>query len=171
MKKSKINKRRLRLKPRPRKPKTLEQICAPAPNEFHFDYQTGIFLTLEPARLWTIGELLNKFYEANHDLQPIAWSLVDDQASSVKVADWYAVMYRGWHIRVIRGSETEGPHQTQLWFKTPGMTCAPKNIWIASLQLMGYYFNSDQMKEALLAAIAGREFYLSDQDRDTTTQI
>jgi hypothetical protein len=172
MKKSKIRRGRRRLSPsRPRKPKTLEQVCAPAPNEFHFDFNTGIYLTLEPVRLWTLGELLNKFYDANHELNPIAWEQVEDHASSITEKDWYAIMYRGWHIRIIKGYATEGPHQTQLWFKTPGMTCPPRSIWIATLQLMGFFFNSDEIKANLLAAIANREFFMSDSDRDSTTQI
>lgn len=144
---------------------------APEPTEFCTDYETGVYLTLQPARLWTLGELLNKFYAANEDLAPIAWDLISDGAASIAVKDWYAVMYRGWHVRIVKGSETEGPHQTQLWFKTPGITSEPKPIWIASLQLMGFYFNSDQMKEALLLAITNKEFYISDSDRDSTTEI
>ena len=126
---------------------------------------------MEPARLWTLGELINKFYQANEGLDPIAWEQVEDQGSTLKIKDWYAVMYRGWHIRIVKGYATEGPHQTQLWFKTPGMTCPPKNIWVATLQLMGFYYNSDELKANLLQAIANREFFMSDDDRDSTTQI
>ena len=159
-------------KPKPRRQKTLAEVLKPQPNEIWCDENTGIYLTLEPARLWTIGELIAKFYEANEDLNPIAWELVEDYGSSVKVKDWYAIMYRGWHIRIIAGqNQSEGPHQTQLWFKTPGLSCPVKNIWVASLQLMGFFHNSDEMKANLLLAIKQHEFYMSDSDRDSTTEI
>lgn len=170
MRKSGPRKRLFRAKPR--RQKTLAEVLASEPNEIWCDENTGIYLVLEPARLWTLGELLEKFYQANRGLKPIAWQMVEDIGSAIKTKDWYAVMYRGWHIRVVAGSnKTEGPHACQLWFKTPGISSPRKNIWIATLQLMGFFFNENEMKSNLLEAIKNKEFYMSDQDRDSTTEI
>ncbi len=175
MKKSKRThgKRRRTYQAKPRRRKTLQEILQPEPNEIWCDENTGQYLVMEAARLWTLGELLNKFYYIHRGgLKPIAWQLVEDTGAAIKTKDWYAVMYGGWHVRIVAGSNrTEGPHACQLWFKTPGITGPRKNLWIATLQLMGFYFNSEEMKTNLMAAIKAKEFYMSPQERDSTTEI
>lgn len=148
-----------------RRKKTYEEIIAFGPNDLFFNEETGIVLRMEPAplSLWPLGELLQKFYQANQDLRPIAWELVDDPQQAIAEKNWYAVMYRGWHIRIVIGRETSGPHRCELWFKSTSMR---KNIWVATLQLMAFFYNGDEMLAALLQAIANREFFMSDDDRD-----
>lgn len=153
---------------KPRRKKTLQEVLELKNNEIWVDEQTGIYLYLEEnLRLWTGSELIAKFYEINKDLNPISFVQVIDYGHAWAEKDWYAIMYAGWHIRICKGSSTEGPHQTQLWFKS--QTMGPH--WIASLQLMGFYYNEGEMKVNLLLAIKNKEFYMSDEDRDKTLTI
>lgn len=153
---------------KPKRRKTLQEVLELKPNEIWVDENTGIVLYLEsPLRLWTGSELIAKFYLINEELNPISFIMVQDVGQAWGEKDWYAIMYGGWHIRICKGSETGGPHQTQLWFKSSSM--GPH--WIASLQLMGFYFNEEEMKASLLSAIANKEFFMSDEDRDRTLTI
>lgn len=154
---------------RPRRRKTLEEVLQLKDDEIWVDENTGIVLYMEPIlRLWTGRELIDKFYDFNKDLQPITFQLVTDEGHAWAEKDWYAIMYWGWHIRIIKGSDTEGPHQTQLWFKS---TSLRKAFWIASLQLMGFFYNEEEMKTNLLLAIDQKEFFMTDEDRDMTLTV
>lgn len=133
----------------------------PEQGEFYVNEDTGYFLTLE-YNMRTYKQMLEGFYRANCDVEkPIAFQLTEDGASSITVKDWYAVMYRGWHIRIVKGRETPGPHQCQLWYKSG---TAKKNYWVASLQLMGFYYNEDEMRDNLMAAIKEQEFYMTPKE-------
>ena len=151
-----------------RRKKTFEEVCQLKPEDIHFDVDTGIVLYMEPTRLWPLGELIQKFYQINDGLNPIVFKLVSDESESIPEKDWYAVMYGGWHIRIVRGRATDGPHSCQLWYKSMSMK---KNFWIATLQLMAFYFNEEEMLTALLTAIANKEFYMTDTDRDKLITI
>lgn len=148
-----------------RRKKTYEEIIQLGPDDLFFNEDTGIVLRMEPApeTLWPLGELLQKFYTANEGLNPISFQFVEDRSQAIAEKNWYAIMYRGWHIRIEEGSETSGPHICQLWFKSQSMR---KNFWIATLQLCAFYYNREEVLAALLQAIANREFFMSDDDRD-----
>lgn len=150
---------------RKRKQKTIDQICVWSADDLFLNEETGFYLYMEPAptRLWPMGDLLNRFYEINEDLNPIAFKLVEDLAQSISGKDWYAVFYASWHVRIVEGRSKSGPHQTQLWFKSQSMR---KNFWIATLQLEAFYYNEQEMLAALLEAVKTRAFYISDTDRD-----
>jgi hypothetical protein len=160
--------RRKKYERRPKRQKTYEEVCRLEPNDLLFNEETGIVIRMEPDRLWPLGELLQKFYSINEGLKPIAFKLVEDDAQSIKEKIWYAVMYAGWHIRIEQGSETGGPHQCQLWYKSMSMR---KNFWVATVQLMAFYFNEDEMCVALLLAIDNKEFFMTDEDRDKCITI
>lgn len=167
MQKRKQRRSRVGVVRRKRKPKTLEQVLELEENELHVNPDTGIVLYMENTqqRLWTWSELLHRFYEMNHDLMPIAFALVADGAQSWAEKDWYAILYGRWHIRIVKGSETEGPHQCQLWLKSESMNQA---FWIASLQLMGFFYNEEEMKTNLMEEIKQKNFFMTDEERDRT---
>lgn len=154
---------------RPKRIKTLEEILELKEDEIWVDPETGIVLILEDntLRYFSCGELLIKFYERNKDLFPIIFQLVSDLGQAWAEKDWYAIMYGGWHIRIIKGPSTEGPHQTQLWFKSQSM--GPQ--WIASLQLMAFFYNEIEVKTNLLKSIEDREFFMSDEDKEKSITI
>lgn len=154
----------------PRKPKTFADLLAKHdPNEIYFNPDTGIQLIMEDnAPALAFGELLMKFYRANEGLNPIMFQLIEEPNAAIAQKDWYAIFYRAWHIRIVQGSSIAGPHQTQLWFKSESLK---KNFWVATLQLMAFFFNEGEMRAALLAAIEAREFYMSDKDRDIVITV
>ena len=148
-----------------RKKKTFEQVCKWNENDLYVNEDTGIYLYMEtaPEHLFALGDLFYKFYLRNEGLQPITFQLVKDNSQAIEQQDWYAVMYGGWHIRILEGRSRSGPHQTQLWYKSHSMK---KNFWVATLQLEAFFYNENEMREALLKAIAERQFFITDQDRD-----
>jgi hypothetical protein len=148
-----------------RKRKTYAEVIARQDEgEIYLDEETGIQLLMSnPAPAYAMGELLMRFYQANEGLRPITFQMLEEGGESLPQKDWYAIMYRSWHIRIVLGSETGGPHQTQLWFKSQSMR---KAFWVATLQLMAFYYNKNEVLEALLTAIENKEFFISDTDRD-----
>lgn len=155
-------------KRRPNRQKTFAEVSKLEPEDTYLDEETGFYLYLDNSpTLKTYEQMLAGFYRANEELDPIAFVLTEDGSSAFNVKDWYAVMYRGWHIRIVKGDQTPGPHQCQLWYKSG---TEKKNHWIATLQLMAFFFNEEEVKAALLKAIAEKEFYLSDRERKTQLQ-
>jgi hypothetical protein len=116
-------------------------------------------------RLTTYGDLLNKFYYLNHEQQPLVWMLEEDRAQAIAEKLWLGVFRGSFHVRIILNHHDKtGPHRCELWFRT--FSQPPKNHWIASLQLMAFYYNEEQMKSALLEAIEKREFFILPRNVD-----
>lgn len=146
---------------RPKKAKFTE--VAPESDVLYVNDSTGICLFVDRENeMRTYEQMLAGFYRANADLNPIAFEKVDDVGSAIATKDWYAVMYRGWHIRIISGKETPGPHSVQLWYKSG---TEKKSFWVATLQLMAFFHNEEEVKEALLQTIRDQEFYISPKER------
>jgi len=111
-----------------------------------------------------MGDLLAKFYRINEDQQPLGFKLVEDDRQAIREKFWYAVMRGNFFIRIEQHQSTEGPHRCELWFKC---FSPPKDAhWIASCQLMGFFFNEEEMKIATLQAISQREFFMLPSNRD-----
>lgn len=147
-----------------RRVKTYAEIIQPEKGEIYFNEETGIYLFTEPSMpLMTYEQLLAKFYVANHELRPISFKLVNDGYGDFEQKDWYAIMYRSWHARIMEGEEKPGPHSCQLWFKSSQMK---KAFWIATVQLMFFFYNEEEAIESLLTAIREKEFYLSPKEKD-----
>ena len=165
-----------RRKSRPRRQKTYEEIMAPKPNDLHTTDQFGIVIELYDTienKVMTIGELVAKFYrvhlkqEAHEDrLNPVAFKLVEDPRSTVTDTKyWVAAMYAGFHVNIYRGPDTGGPHSAQLWYRSVyDHKRYPE--WIATLQIMGFYFNEEEILNDLMRAIEEREFYISPTDKE-----
>jgi hypothetical protein len=49
-----------------------------------------------------------------------------------------------------------------LWFQTFG---DKKNYWLASMQTMAFFFNEDQMREAIMAGVDTKEFFMLPANR------
>lgn len=140
---------------------TLGEILRPDPDDLWFDKESGLYLELE-YKMVTYKKMLEGFYRANGDVEkPITFTQVEDLGSAIHSKDWYAVMYRGWHIRIFQGPSLPGPHSAQLWYKSG---TEKKNHWIATVQLMGFYYNEEEMLAALMQAIKDKEFFLSKRE-------
>jgi hypothetical protein len=150
---------------RKRKVKTFEEILELHGTEFYLT-ENGIVFYLENVGIGEqiyLGELLAKFYRLNEDQAPLVFRFLNDPRQAIPEKVWYAVMRGNFYIEVIEGRDKAGPHQTKLWFKS---FTDRKSHWIATLQLMAFYYNEDEVRETLLKAIANREFFMSDQTRD-----
>jgi hypothetical protein len=111
-----------------------------------------------------LGELLAKFYRLNEEQQPLVFQFIEDPRQAIPEKVWYAVMRGSFFIEIIEGRNKPGPHQTKLWFRT--FSHPQKSHWIATLQLMAFYFNEAEVREALLKAVADREFFMTEQNRE-----
>jgi hypothetical protein len=108
-----------------------------------------------------LEDLLSKFYRINWDQPPLVLQLIDHTTPFPEKV-WYAVMRGNFYIEVIKGRNHEGPHQVKLWFKS---FTTKQTFWIATLQLMAFYFNENEIKEALLKATAEGEFFMLPSNR------
>lgn len=150
---------------KPKPPKTFADVQQLKGNEY---YQTedGIAFRTESTEvdaMVTLGDLLAKFYRFNEEQPPLAFRLKEDESQAIREKVYLVAMRGNFFIDIEKGSDTEGPHRCRLWFKTfskDPVTKISTNYWLASLQLMGFYFNEEQMKEALLTAIAAQEFFM-----------
>jgi hypothetical protein len=166
MKKRKSTGRRIGYKRRPKRQKTYAEVCELQSNEFWLSEDTGIVLYFEDTMVGQqiyLGELLAKFYRINEDQPPLVFQFMENTNAPFPEKTWYAIMRGNFFIEIIEGHRKEGPHQTKLWFQT---FTDRKSHWIASLQLVVFYFNETQVREALLKAIAEKEFYMTPENRD-----
>ena len=108
-----------------------------------------------------LEDLLNKYYKINWDQPPLVLQLMDN-VTSLPEKVWYVVMRGNFYIEVIKGRNHEGPHQVKLWFKS---FTTHKAFWIATLQLMAFYYNENEIKEGILRATAEGEFFMLPSNR------
>jgi hypothetical protein len=116
----------------------------------------------------TLGDLVEKFYRIHlptdtHDerLNPIAFRLIDENRESISDKAWYGVFYGGFYVYIARAHKLHGPHVAQLWFKSFTTKLA---WWVATLQLVAFYFNENEMREALMSCIERKEWYVSSNE-------
>lgn len=132
-------------------------------------YVIGTIMELHETRadqMVTLAELVEKFYTIHlassvHDerLNPISFRLMDDRSSAYAEKMWVAVFYGGFHVTIFRHQRTEGPHTAQLWFRSH--TPPHDQWWVATLQVMAFFFNEDQVKQELMECIQRKEWYVS----------
>lgn len=122
----------------------------------------------------TIAELIEKFYRI-HLLQPtkywgkkrsvletvppVVFMLQEDQEFQIIEKYWVAI-FRGHFAVEIRKHEKEkdGPHIAKLWFQS---FTDNKRHWIATLQIVEFFYNEEAMKAALMKAVEEREWYVA----------
>jgi len=125
------------------------------------DTDSGIAFRTEDEsydRMITMGELLAKFYRLNRQQKPLVAILVDEPSKLIHGEKiWQMVMRGNFYIVIEQNQSISGPHPAKLWFQT---FVTKKNIWLASMQVMAFYFNQDQMVAAIRQATDSREFYM-----------
>lgn len=154
---------------RPRKTRTYEDVTRLEGTEF-YQLEDGVTFYLENIAVDSqiyLGDLVARFYNINEEQNPLFFKLLEDASQSIPEKTWHVAMRGNFFIDIEKNFYgTEGPHRTRLFFKT--FSKPQVNHWIASLQLMAFYFNEEQMKAALLLAIANREFYVAPDDINKT---
>lgn len=154
-------------KRRPNRTKTFADVTRLEGTEFH-QLENGITFYLEDTavdRMMCCGDLLGRFYEFNEGQQPLHFGLIEDRTQSIPEKVWHVIMRGSFYMDIEQGRELEGPHRCRLWFRTC-FAQHKQNHWIASLQLMAFYFNEQQMKDALLAAMTAKEFFMLPSNLD-----
>lgn len=168
-KRRRVLKYRRNSKPRP--PKTFADVSTLTGTEY---YQTdeGVTLRLEDRnydRMTTMQEVLDKFYLLNGDQQPLVFRLVDEPSGLVRGDKVYHIMFRGsFVVQIEQGHDKSGPHRCRLYFRS---FTENKAHWIATLQLMAFFFNEAQVKETLLTEIANKTFYMLPANRERPITI
>lgn len=157
--------RRRAFTPRPRKQKTFEEVSAFEGTEYHAT-SDGVYFSLEPAmEPIAMGELLTRFYNRNEGQNPLVQMLVSDIYSPVaNTKIWQIVMRGSFYLDIESNQATAGPHRCRLWFRT--FTPPIKTHWIASTQLMAFYFNEEEIRNAIKTAVDQREFFMLPSNRD-----
>lgn len=136
-------------------------------------FQTGEGITFytedkEVDELITIGDLMEKFYKINRSQMPLAFVLMEDKSQSIIEKVWQIVMRGSFYIVSEQNKSTEGPHPTKLYFRSFSKPII--NHWIASVQIMAFFFNEKQMREAIISAIKQKEFsYLPENEKRAIT--
>jgi hypothetical protein len=151
-----------------RKQKIYESITAK-------DIEFEIVDVMEDHRI-TIIELVEKFYrihleqptaywgkkrQIHETVQPHCFILREDEDYGTGLIEkFWVVLFRGGFAVEIRrhDKETDGPHVAKLWFQS--FTDSSRH-WIATLQIVAFFYNEEQMKAALMTAIEEREWYVA----------
>lgn len=149
---------------RKRRIKTYAEVATLQHGEFYLSESTGVYLYFEDTMVGQqifLEDLLDKFYRINYEQPPLVVQLMDGhEAIPEKV--WYLVMRGNFYVEVIKGRNHEGPHQVKLWFKS---FTTKQAFWIATLQLMAFYFNEKEIKDGILRAIFENEFFMLPSNR------
>jgi hypothetical protein len=105
-----------------------------------------------------MGELLAKFYRINEEQRPLVMRLIDEPAGLIRGEKiWQIIMRGNFYIVIEANKESHGPHPTQLWFQSFG---DKKNYWLASMQVMAFFFNEEEVRQAIMTGVATKEFYM-----------
>lgn len=111
-----------------------------------------------------MGDLLAKFYRINEGQNPLVLRLMDEPSNLIRGEKiWQIVMRGNFYIRIESNKETHGPHPTQLWFQSFG---EKKNYWLASMQVMAFFFNEEEIKAAIITGVDQKEFFMLPQNTD-----
>lgn len=151
---------------RPNRQKTIEDLTRLEGNEY---YQTpdGITLRLEDIgynHMITMSQLLAKFYRINEGQRPLVIHLTEEPGSIIQGDKIYQIVMRGnFYLRIEPNKERFGPHRCQLWFKS---FTDKKQHWLASCQLMAFFFNEKEIDQAIRTAVDQKEFFMLPQNAD-----
>jgi hypothetical protein len=139
--------------------------------ELQVDVATGVRISVEPVETKVfMGELLDKFYNRNDEQPPLVFRLTEEPNPVVANSKfWQCVMRGSFVIEIEQGRELGGPHSAKLHFRN--FTPPVKATWLASCQLMAFYFNENQMREELMRAVHTREFFMLPKNRDIAIDL
>lgn len=144
---------------RPRKIKTFADVQKLTGTEYH-QLPDGVTFYTEDIGVdaqITMGDLLKKFYRINDEQQPLTMLLKEDVSRSIPEKNWLIVWRGNFHMEIDKGRNTIGPHCCKLWFRS-FTTKTP--IWIATLQVMAFYFNETEIKTCIQEAVTSKQFFM-----------
>jgi hypothetical protein len=151
---------------RPRKPKTFYDVTHLTGKEY-YQLEDGVTFRLEDTavdKMIYMGDLLGKFYRINKEQNPLVFHLIDEPSQLIRGEKIYQVIMRGnFYMVVEKGHELGGPHRCCLWFQA---FSTKQNYWIASLQIMAFFFNADEVKTYICNAVNQQEFFMLPENRD-----
>lgn len=160
MKRQIVRRRRI-TKRSPNRQKTFQEVSQLEGTEYYLDTDSGVAFRTEDEsynRMITMGELLAKFYRINRQQKPLVAVLVDEPSNLIHGEKiWQMVMRGNFYVVIEQNQSISGPHPAKLWFQT---FVTKKSIWLASMQVMAFYFNEEQMVAAIRQAVDSREFYM-----------
>lgn len=162
----KLGRGELDMAKRSKRAKTIDDLTTLTGTEY---YQTeeGITFSLVDCsedQMISMGELMKKFYRINLTQPPLAFVLQEDRSQAIFEKIYHVVMRGNFYMDIEKNQATEGPHRCRLWFRS---FSPPKQAyWIASTQIMAFFFNEKEMKEAVIAAIKAKEFYMLPSNED-----
>jgi hypothetical protein len=165
MRKRRIRKRRV-LHRRPNRQKTFWEISQLQGTEYYLNDEGIVFYLMDEVedRMVSIGDLLTKFYTLNEEQQPLVFRLIDDKDAPLRGEKLWQIVFRGsFIVEIESGHEKQGPHRCRLYFKSFSQN---KAHWIATLQLMAFFYNEEQMKNALLESVSKQEFFMLPQNKE-----
>jgi hypothetical protein len=145
---------------RPRRPKTLADVTKLEGTEYYQDPEGFTFRVEDSAydQMKTMGELLAKCYKINEGQRPLVMRLIDEPSNLIRGEKIWQVILRGNYYCIIESNQsTGGPHPCKLWFQTFG---DKKNYWLASMQIMAFFFNEEHIRQAIMDGIDKREFFM-----------
>lgn len=145
---------------KPRRKKTIEEL---QPDNVYKIQEDGIAFAIESTeeRLPPIlfKDLLLKFYKINKGLKPITVQKGNSMQGPFVEPIWWLIMYGNFYLDVLKNeTDMDGPHRCRLWFRTfdPPM----QNHWLASAQLMAFFFNEKEIRNAAQELVKNKEFYM-----------
>lgn len=165
MKRQKTRRRIVR-KSGPRRRKTYEEVSRLEGTEY---YQTPDNITFRTEdvgydRMISMGDLLEKFYRINEEQPPLVVVLVDEPSRLIRGDKIYQVVMRGnFYIIIEPNQSTSGPHRCMLWFKS---FTDKKQHWLASCQMMAFFFNEAEVRQQIIELTAKKEFFMLPQNLD-----
>lgn len=153
---------------------TYENATSLKPNQYaSSDEHEGIAFELYEAiedQQITIKELVEKFYriilpekgiKRSEVVKPVLFKLMEDAYSSLPEKYWFCIFRGNFFINIYAHDGKHGPHTAQLWFKS---FTTKKAFWIATLQIVAFFFNEEQMLTELLKCIEQKEWFYPESD-------
>lgn len=151
---------------KPRKPKTYADVAKLQGTEYHLDEATSVVFYTEDIvvdAMICVGNLLGKFYRINEEQNPLVFTLLEDKSQAIPEKVWHVVWRGNFFMDIEQGPELGGPHRCRLWFKS---FTTKQNHWLATLQVMGFFFNEAEMRGYVLHSVAAQDFYMLPDNRD-----
>lgn len=165
MKRQKARRRIVRDR-QPRRPKTFADVSTLEGNEY-LQIDNGVTFRVEDTaydQMITMGDLLARFYRINEGQRPLVMMLIDEPSKLIRGEKiWQIIMRGNFYILIESNKETHGPHPARLWFQSFGDR---KNYWLASMQVMAFFFNEEEVRQGIMTGVDTKEFFMLPQNAD-----
>jgi hypothetical protein len=151
---------------KPRRPKTFADVSELKGNEY-LQIDGGVTFRVEDTaydQMITMGDLLARFYRINEGQRPLVMNIIDEPSNLIRGEKiWQIIMRGNFYIIIESNKESHGPHPTKLWFQSFG---DKKNYWLASMQTIAFFFNEEEVRQAIMTGVDQKEFFMLPQNND-----